>query len=84
MKAVKVEEGKLYPGSRRAAGALPCKNCGVKPVMEIWSSGGMMYAIRCNNTYRPDDCDNGFNYSKCRNPDEAIRRWNEWVNGGGT
>jgi hypothetical protein len=78
MKAERVEEGKLYPGSRKVKGVLPCKNCGIKPVMEIWASGGMWYAIRCNNTYRPDDCDNGFYRSKCQNPEEAIRRWNEW------
>ena len=29
--------------------------------------------------YRPDDCSNGFYRSKCNDPEEAIRRWNEWV-----
>ena len=59
----------------------PCKNCGVRPVLETWASGGMMFAIRCDNPDRPDDCDNGFNLSKCRNPDEAVKRWNDWVDG---
>ena len=76
---MKVEAGKIYPGSRKVKGALPCKNCGINPVMEVWKSGKMTYAIRCNNMYRPDDCDNGFYRSKCNNPEEAIRRWNEWV-----
>ena len=82
MTAMRVEEGKIYPGCRRVKGAFPCKNCGITPVMEIWASGVMMYAIRCNNIYRPDDCSNGFYRSKCRNPEEAIRHWNEWCKEG--
>ena len=82
MKAVQVEEGKIYPGSRKVSGALPCKNCGIRPVMEIYNSGGMTYAIRCNNTYRPDDCSNGFNKSKSHNPEESVRLWNEWCKDG--
>ena len=78
MKPERVEEGKIYPGSRKVKGVLPCKNCGILPVMEVWASGGMMYAIRCNNTYRPDDCDNGFYRSKSKNPEETIRLWNAW------
>lgn len=54
-----------------------CKKCGVKPVLERWSSGGMTYAVRCNNPDRGDGCDWKFDYSKTRNPEETIRRWNE-------
>lgn len=56
----------------------PCKTCGVKPVLEHWASGGPMYAVRCNNPDRPNACDRAFNYSKSRNPDEAVRKWNEY------
>lgn len=56
----------------------PCKTCGVKPVLEHWSSGGPMFAVRCDNPDRPNSCDLAFHYSKCRNPQEAIKRWNEY------
>ena len=58
----------------------PCKTCGAKfmPVLESWSSGGPVFAVRCDNPDRPDSCDEGFYVSKCGNPDEAIRRWNEF------
>ena len=60
----------------------PCKNCGVKPVLEHWASGGPMLAVRCDNPDRPDDCDEGFYVSKCRDPNKAIEAWNRWVLGG--
>lgn len=56
----------------------PCRTCGTKPVLEHWASGGPMYAVRCDNPDRPDSCSDAFYYSMCRNPDEAIRRWNEY------
>lgn len=56
----------------------PCKTCGVKPVLEHWSSGGPMYAVRCDNPDRPDSCSDAFDYSKSRNPEEAIKKWNEY------
>lgn len=56
----------------------PCATCGTKPVLERWASGGPMYAVRCDNPDRPESCDKAFHYSKCRNPDEAIRKWNEY------
>ncbi|MGI6235718.1 MAG: hypothetical protein ACOYI6_10785, partial [Christensenellales bacterium] len=56
----------------------PCKTCSVKPVLEHWSSGGPMYAVRCDNPERPDSCDEAFDYSKNRNPEKAIERWNEY------
>lgn len=56
----------------------PCKNCGVRPVLEHWTSGGYMFAVRCDNPDRPDDCNHGFYQSMSRNPEEAIKKWNEW------
>ena len=37
-----------------------------------------MYAVRCDNPERPDSCDEAFDYSKNRNPEKAIERWNEY------
>lgn len=37
-----------------------------------------MYAVRCDNPDRPDSCDMAFYYSVCRNPEDAIRKWNAW------
>ncbi len=37
-----------------------------------------MYAVRCDNPDRPESCDRAFYYSMCRNPGEAIRKWNEY------
>lgn len=62
----------------------PCKTCGTKPVLEHWASGGQKYAVRCNNPDRPDSCDKAFYYSICVDPDEAVRRWNEFQKIGGT
>lgn len=56
----------------------PCSTCGVKPVLEHWASGGPCYAVRCDNPDRPDSCSIGFYYSMCRNPEESIKRWNEF------
>lgn len=60
---------------------LPCKNCNCKPVLEFWSSGGVWCAVRCTNPDRPDDCDNGFDLSKSKIPEEAVKKWNKWVRG---
>lgn len=54
-----------------------CKQCGVKPVLERWSSGGLKYAVRCNNPDRGDECDWKFYHSMSKNPEDAIRKWNE-------
>lgn len=49
----------------------PCRVCGGKAIIESWSSGGMMYMVKCGN---PDckswECSKG--YSK---PD-VIELWN--------
>lgn len=55
----------------------PCKTCGTKPVLEHWASGGMNYAVRCDNPDRGDGCDCKFYYSKSKNQEESIRLWNE-------
>lgn len=55
----------------------PCKTCGVKPVLEHWSSGGKWWAVRCNNPDRGDGCDWKFNHTKTRHPEETKRLWNE-------
>ena len=60
---------------------IPCKNCGVKPVMEFWRSGGLIVAVRCDNPDRPDACDEAFYYSRSKNLKEAVRKWNEFQGG---
>ena len=37
-----------------------------------------MYAVRCDNPDRPDSCGIAFYYSKCRDSNESIRKWNAW------
>ena len=54
-----------------------CKRCGVEPVLETWSSGGLKCAVRGNNPDRGDDCDWKFYHSLSSNSKEAIRKWNE-------
>lgn len=54
-----------------------CKQCGVKPVLETWNSGGLKCAVRCNNPDRGDDCDWKFYHSLSDNIEDAIRKWNE-------
>lgn len=54
-----------------------CKRCGVKPVLERWSSGGLKYAVRCNNPDRGGGCDWKFYHSRSNNPEDAIKKWNE-------
>lgn len=56
----------------------PCKTCGTNPVLEHWSSGGPMYAVRCDNPDRPDSCSDAFYYSMSNNADEAITKWNKY------
>lgn len=54
-----------------------CARCGVKPVLEKWTSAGAWFAVRCNNPDRGDGCDYKFYASKSRSPEEAIQKWNE-------
>lgn len=57
---------------------LVCKTCGTKPVLEHWSSGRPMYAVRCDNPERPNSCSDAFYYSMSNNPHEAVTKWNEY------
>lgn len=52
---------------------LPCSLCGKRPIIEHWSSGGIMYMVKCNNP----DCpvpDNG--YPTGRKLENVIEEWN--------
>lgn len=60
----------------------PCKTCGVKPVLEHWSSGGPKFAVRCDYPYRPDSCNKAFYYSLSSNPEDAVNKWNEYQSRG--
>ena len=59
----------------------PCKKCGGKPVREHWYSGGLVFAVRCDNPDRPDTCSEAFYYSRSKDSKEAIRKWNEFQGG---
>ena len=54
-----------------------CNRCRVKPALEIWKSGGLKCAVRCNNPDRGDECDWKFYYSLSNNKEDAIRKWND-------
>ena len=54
-----------------------CKCCGVKPVLETWSSGGFKCAVRCNNPDRGDECDKKFYHSLSNNREDAIQKWDD-------
>ena len=49
-----------------------CKLCGKKPIVERWSSGGLMYMIKCNN---PDCSVPVDGYPKGRKLEEVIKEW---------
>lgn len=52
----------------------PCKYCGKKNiVVERWSSGGMMYMVKCNNPACPVPQDG---YPTGRNLDTVKKEWN--------
>jgi hypothetical protein len=51
----------------------PCPLCGKKPIIERWSSGGMMYMVKCNNPICPIPV-NGF--PRGHKLDEVIQEWN--------
>lgn len=50
-----------------------CKLCGKNPIVERWSSGGLMYMIKCNNPDCPAPIDG---YPKGRNLEEVMKEWN--------
>lgn len=52
----------------------PCRLCGKNPITEHWSSGGIMYMVKCNNP----DCpvpDNS--YPIGRKLENVIEEWNK-------
>ena len=51
----------------------PCPFCGKKPYIERWSSGGMMYMVKCNN---PDCPVPVVSYPTVHNLVEVIADWN--------
>ena len=53
---------------------LPCPFCGRKPIIEHWSSGGIMYMVKCNNP----DCPVPVNsYPTGRNLNDVEDEWNK-------
>lgn len=55
----------------------PCQLCGRKPIIEHWSSGGLMYMVKCNN---PDCPVPPKGYPKGRNLEKVKEEWNRSVN----
>lgn len=55
----------------------PCPFCGKTPGIEHWSSGGMMYMVKCNN---PDCPVPVVSYPVGYNLSEVISEWNRRVN----
>ena len=54
----------------------PCPICGKKPGWEKWSSGGMMYMVKCKN---PDCPVPYYGYPAGRNPSKVAETWNRRV-----
>lgn len=50
----------------------PCRCCRHKAIIEKWSSGGMMYMVKCSNS----DC-KSWEYSSGHNLPAVINLWNE-------
>ena len=57
----------------------PCPVCGYEPVIEHWTSGNLIFAVRCNNPARPSICSDGFYLSRSNSKEQAIKKWNEWA-----
>lgn len=51
-----------------------CRFCGKSPIVERWSSGGMMYMVKCNN---PNCCVPTEGYPTGRNLEEVAKEWNK-------
>ena len=51
----------------------PCPLCGRKPTIEHWSSGGLMYMVKCGGMYcSVPNC----GYPSGRNLNEVKAEWN--------
>lgn len=57
----------------------PCPFCGKKPIIEHWSSDGMMYMVKCNN---PDCPVPVVSYPNGRDLNMVIKEWNRRANDG--
>ncbi len=57
----------------------PCPFCGKKPIIEHWSSDGMMYMVKCNN---PDCPVPVASYPNGRDLNMVIKEWNRRANDG--
>lgn len=55
----------------------PCPFCGRKPIIEHWSSGLVMYMVKCNN---PDCPVPEEFYPKGHKLSEVIAEWNRRAN----
>ena len=51
-----------------------CRFCGKSPIVERWSSGGLMYMVKCNN---PNCCVPPEGYPTGRNLEEVAKEWNK-------
>lgn len=51
----------------------PCKLCGKRPITERWSSGGMMYMVKCGNPDCPVPDDS---YPSGHNLKDVCEEWN--------
>lgn len=56
-----------------------CPFCGKKPIIEHWSSDGMMYMVKCNN---PDCPVPVVSYPSGRDLNMVIKEWNRRANDG--
>lgn len=54
----------------------PCRLCGKRAIIEMWSSGGLMYMAKCSN---PDCYDY---YPRGHNLPKVIEEWNQRQDGG--
>ena len=57
----------------------PCPFCGKKPIIEHWSSDGMMYMVKCIN---PDCPVPVVSYPNGRDLNMVIKEWNRRANDG--
>lgn len=54
-----------------------CRYCGKKPIIEHWSSGGLMFIVKCNSP----DCNVPVEgYPTGHNLDEVKGEWNRRMN----
>jgi hypothetical protein len=65
-----------FSGGVKMGKLKPCKYCGKSNIaVERWSSGGMMYMVKCNN---PDCPVPPEGYPTGRNLEKVKDEWNKW------